>query len=101
MLNHIGNYKPESIISENGNVWIYKYRNKTSPDSAAYFVYCPTHNGTKVNGYSFDLGKASGVATEISFRENSEEGNTATKPIQAGKIIMDVTEFPKLVIVKE
>ena len=101
MLNHIGNYTPESIISEKGNVWIYKYRNKNSPDSAAYFVYCPTHNGTKVNGYSLDLGKASGIATEISFIENSEEGNAATKPIQAGKISIDVTEFPKLVIVKE
>ena len=101
MLNHIGNYTPEAVISEKGNVWIYKYRNKNSPDSAAYFVYSPTHNGTKVNGYSLNLGKATGVASEISFRENSEEGNTTTKPIQMGKINIDVTEFPKLVIVKE
>ena len=101
MLNHIGSYTPEAITSEKGNVWIYKYRNKQSPDSVAYFVYCPSRNGTKVNDYLLDVGKVSGNATEISFKENSEAGNSIEKQIQGGKIKMEVTEFPKIILFKE
>jgi hypothetical protein len=35
MYNHLGNYIPEKVVQESGDVWIYKYRNKVSPDSAA------------------------------------------------------------------
>jgi hypothetical protein len=101
MLNHIGNYVPDSIISEKGNVWVYKYRHKQTSDSVAYFVYCPTRNGTKVNGYTLELGRVTGDATVVSFEENSEEGSVINKPIQGGVIKLDVTEFPKIVMVKE
>jgi hypothetical protein len=101
LVNHLGNYIPEKIVSEKGKVWIYKYRNKISPDSAAYFVYCPTRNGTKTE---YDLSAAAvpgGAATEVTFAEGSETGTVISKQINNGLIRMQVNEVPKLVFVKE
>jgi hypothetical protein len=100
MYTHLGNYIPEKVVKESGDVWIYKYRNKISPDSAAYFVYCPTHNGKKVDGYNLEIGNAES-ATEVSFKEQSTEGDTKNLPLNNKTVQVNVGEFPRLVMVKE
>ena len=99
MVHHLGNYVPEKIISEQGNVWVYTYRNKTSPDSAAYYVYAPTRKGTKVNGYSLRTGGNS--ASELSFADKVPTGHVRKTPISGGVVKVDVSEMPKLIFVKE
>ena len=47
LVNRLGNYLPIEIVSEKGDTWIYKYRNKDNADSVAYFVYSPTRSGKK------------------------------------------------------
>ena len=47
LMHHLADYVPDSIISEKGNVWIYRYRHQTQKDSVALFVYAPTRNGNK------------------------------------------------------
>lgn len=101
LVNNIGNYIPEKIISEKGNVWIYKYRNKTAPDSAAYFIYCPTYNGTRVDNFNLQVGNKAMGASEISLLDNSETGIRAEKSINGGAIKVNVTEVPKFILVKE
>jgi len=100
--NRLANYAPDKIISEKNNVWIYKYRNQLSPDSVAYFIYSPTHDGTKVDNYSLNVGNTTHTdADEISFADNKEAGNVINKKIVNGNVVINVEEKPKLVLVKE
>lgn len=99
LVHHLGNYIPEKIISEKGNVWVYKYRNKLSPDSAAYFVYSPTYKGTKVNNYELATGGV--AAAEVSMKDKLPEGSVVNTPITNGKVRVNVGEMPKMILVKE
>ncbi len=100
--NRLAEYVPDKIINETGNVWVYKYRNQSSPDSVAYFVYCPTRNGTKVDNYKLNVGKtATGNAQEIYFADDADNGKATTKNISANTVTMGVEERPKLIMIKE
>jgi hypothetical protein len=101
MMHHLGNYVPDSIISEKGNVWIYKYRHQTQRDSVALFVYAPTHNGNKYPQYVLNPGVRSGLAAVVSFDDKSKTGRTAMLPITMGRLSIDVDEMPKLVLYSE
>ncbi|MBC7851598.1 MAG: hypothetical protein H7Y31_17770 [Chitinophagaceae bacterium] len=101
LINQMGDYKPESIVSEKGNVWVYKYRHKSAADSVAYFVYVPTYNGTKIDNYQLNVGRRATSATEITLKDNSEIGNSATRAVRGGVVSVNATEAPKLILVKE
>jgi hypothetical protein len=97
LVNHLGNYVSDSIISEKGDVWLYRYRHQSMPDSIAYFVYCPTRNGKKVAHYEIALPGGSTSANEVSFVDQSATGVTRKLQIVNGKISVDVSEVPKLI----
>jgi len=102
LINNMGDYVPEKIISETGNVWAYKYRSKSSPDSVAYFLYCPTYNGSKVDNYELKVSAKEGtMAREINLKDNSEMGTQASLPINKGVIKVNVTEAPRFILLKE
>jgi hypothetical protein len=101
-VNTLGNYVADDVVSEKGKVWIYKYRNKISPDSVAYFIYCPTRNGTKYTNYPLNVGTvARAEAREISLDDNSSHGSSARKKIVNGVVTLNVGESPKIVLVNE
>lgn len=100
-VNRLANYYADTIISEKTNVWVYKYRNRLSPDSVAYFVYCPTRNGTKVDAYALRVGKSSGEAQEIDFTDNDPLGKAVARPIRDNSFNIVVEEKPKLVMLRE
>ena len=54
----LGNYRPDSIISEKGPVWVYRLRNRDFPDSLAYYLVSPTTNGTVIKNYRLFTGIA-------------------------------------------
>lgn len=97
----LADYKPDRIISEKGPVWIYKYRNALKPDSIAYFIYEPTHNGSRETAFSLSLGKVAGGAAEIGFTADSPEGVLTPRKIENGAVTLLVEEKPKLIFVKE
>lgn len=102
LVHHLGNYVPEKIISEKGNAWIYKYRNKLQPDSSAYFVYSPTRNGTKINDYELGVGSvATKKAVQVILQDKTTTGNISEKLITEGFIRVTVDEVPKLILLKE
>ncbi|MBS1598716.1 MAG: hypothetical protein JST75_10875 [Bacteroidetes bacterium] len=100
-VNRLANYTADSIVSEKGNVWVYKYRNQLSPDSVAYFVYCPTRNGIKVDAYPLRVGKAAGDVEEIYFADDSPSGKAVLKKVLSGVVDVQVEEKPKLILVTE
>lgn len=95
MMHQLANYVPDSIISEKGNVWIYRYRQN---DSLALFVYAPARKGNKYPGYSLRLGSFNGQATVISFADNNKTGIATNKPVVNGKLLIDVDEVPKIIL---
>ncbi len=77
-VNVLGNYVADEVINEKGNVWVYKYRNKLFSDSVAYFVYCPTHDGTKVENYQLKVGATvDDNASEVDFADDLVNGNVS------------------------
>ena len=99
LVHHLGEYVPDAVISEKGNVWIYRYRHVTQKDSIAYFIYAPTRNGTKVNNYAL---KTKGtVATVITFMDKKETGISEQQRVNGGAVRINVSEHPRLVFVKE
>jgi hypothetical protein len=100
--NRLANYAPDKIISEKGNVWIYKYRNQLAPDSIAYFVYSPTHNGSKVDNYALNIGTTNtDDAQEINFTSDNADGVVVNKKISKGIVSVNVEERPKIILMKE
>ena len=100
--NRLANYSPDKIVSEKGDVWIYKYRNRLAPDSVAYFIYSPTHEGVRVENYVLKLGRsAGGEASEISFTGDNPEGIQVDRKLVNGSLTLAVEESPKLVILRE
>ncbi|MGB8192387.1 MAG: hypothetical protein WCF67_10735, partial [Chitinophagaceae bacterium] len=101
LIHHLGNYAPDSIISEKNDVWIYKYRHQTQKDSVALFVYAPSRKGNKYPGYSLALNTKASQALEVSFIDQSKTGKTAIKPVSNGKVPIDIDEVPRLILFKE
>ncbi len=52
----LGNYRPDSIISEKGPVWVYRLRNRDYPDSLAYYLVSPTTGGRIIKNYRLFTG---------------------------------------------
>ncbi len=102
LINHLGNYVPDKVISENGDVWIYRYRNSQVQDSVVYFIYKPSATGSQSFSYSLDIGKATGNEVhKISFQDNSEWGKEENLPLSEGKVHLLVDEKPVLILCKE
>lgn len=102
LVQRLGDYYPEKIISEKGNVWIYRYRHRMDRSRAAYFVYAPTYNGTVVDNYSLDINtRKTSSAMRVQFNAGNAQGNEQPLAVQAGKVSLKVTEVPQLVFVQE
>jgi len=102
LINRLGKYIPDKVVSENGDIWIYRYRHSQEPDSVAYFLYKPSVIGTQPSSYSLDIGQAAGNNVhKISFLDNSELGMVENIQISKGKIQFDIEERPILILCKE
>jgi hypothetical protein len=101
LVHYLGNYVADSIINEKGNVWVYSYRQPANTDSVAYFVYCPTRNGNKVNGFQMTVPPGFTSATEITFLSNSKTGVAKNLVVAKGKISIDVSEVPRLILARK
>ena len=99
-VHHLGNFVADSVVSEKGNVWVYSYRQESNNDSLTYLIYCPTRNGSKVNGFQLQLPAGFTSATEVEFIANSITGSIKNLPVSNRKFSVDVSEVPKLVLLK-
>ena len=102
LVNRLGNYRPDQVIFETGDVWIYRYRHINQSDSVAYFVYKPTVNGTRLPSYPLVIGNTmNNQVQKISFLDDSEFGREEMIPVLGGKIMIPVEEKPALYLCKE
>ncbi len=102
LVKRLGDYLPDSVVSEKGSVWIYRYRHQQFRDSVAYFVYAPTVNGTRVLHYSLSLGNVYGnIVREIIFADNSDMGNENKLIVSNGSVKVPVEEKPILILCKQ
>ena len=97
----LADYHPDRIVGETGKAWVYKYRNRLSPDSVAYFVYAPTHDGSAVADFALPVGHTTGDATEIDFQPDSMEGMPVPRKAADGVVHLRVEEKPRLILVRE
>ena len=98
----LADYQPDRIVSEQGKVWVYKYRNALSPDSVAYFVYAPARDGSGDPAFALRVGNtAGGDAREVDFAPDSAEGHVIDRKVARGVVSIGVEGKPKLLFVCE
>ena len=102
LVNRLGKYRPDQVIRETGDVWIYRYRHSEHPDSIAYFIYKPSVSGSRPSSFTFQTGNgAAGPVQKISFTDGSELGREEFIPARDGNIRLTVEEKPLLILCKE
>jgi hypothetical protein len=102
LVNRLGKYRPDKIISENGNVWVYRYRNADHPDSIAYFIYKPTVNGGRVASFTLETSYAVGnPALKISFLDDSDAGREEKIDLKNGSFRFSVEEKPQIILCRD
>jgi hypothetical protein len=102
LVNRLSEYKPDQIISENGDVWIYRYRHQDHPDSLAYFIYKPTVNGSRLASFTLEMGNTFGNRVrKISFLDDEMQGREEWLPVTGGKITTEVQEKPILIMYRD
>jgi hypothetical protein len=102
LVNRLGKYRPDKIVRESGDAWVYRYRHSEKPDSIAYLIYKPTINGSRLASYSLETGNtAENRFMKISFQDNADQGNEEWVTVLNGKIQIPVEEKPILLLGKE
>ncbi len=87
------------VASGNEDVRIYKFTH--SDGDAAYAVWCPTVDGTMVEGYDLSLGSGENQAVLVEMSEGDRDGIETTLSINSGSVSLDVSERPVFVLVND
>lgn len=95
MVEHLGEYLPEAIIAEEGDVWVYKYQHKTKPQSKAYFLYQPVRDSKANINYQLSTKASTAIAIDL---VKDEYSSVAAKN---GKMQLSVTANPTILMVEE
>ena len=98
------------LASGHDDVWVYQYTSDAKDE--AYAIWCPTSNGTKVEGYKLYVGTKGTVTlveTDVVFddagnttKESSQTGKkTVLTPDANGCVTINVSENPVYVVVNK
>lgn len=89
VVQHLANYQPDSIVSESGAVWIYRFKSQQNQAKKAYVLFCPTVAGNLIKNYRFKLqNNLNQLFTEIRLADNN-----ATGLVKAGKFLNGTAEL--------
>jgi hypothetical protein len=89
-----------TVTSNSANVDIVSFRD-TKSAGGAYVLWAPTSNATVVKGYALDLGASATSATQVLLADQQMTGVASTLMVSGGKVTVDVTETPTLVLVDQ
>lgn len=84
--------------SQDARVRIYRFKRIGGP-GGAFALWCPTSNGTAVDGYRFTLPQAATHATLVELHTGSIHGVTSDLRITSRRTTLRVTERPVFVVV--
>lgn len=102
LVNRLGRYRPDQVISESGDFWVYKYRNTEHPDSVAYFIYKPTGVGGRDGSYQFDNSQTNGnPLLKVDFTDDSDKGKEEIIPVSGYNTLFSIGEKPSIIFYKE
>jgi hypothetical protein len=93
----MGMHLDKEIASGDPKVKILRFIDASG--KAAYAVWAPTSDGSKVPGYALDVGGAAS-ATEVDLVAGKANGDEKASPVSGGKVSVDVSETPLLVLVQ-
>jgi len=80
------------------NVWIYRYKSKTT-GKGAYVLWCPTSDGTTVENYELNMTGNVKSATNVSLADKQEFGIREMQEIVNHTIKINVSERPVIILV--
>ena len=95
----LGDYRPDSVVSESGAVWVYRLRHKAHPDRLAYYLVSPTTNGSVVKNFRLfcELVHSQPVSEIKLIDGGSPAGSPGTRMPKNGFIELNVAESPTIV----
>ncbi|MFT3934989.1 MAG: hypothetical protein QM726_15290 [Chitinophagaceae bacterium] len=98
-IKRLGDYQPDSIIAESGNVWIYRFKHKADANRKAFVLFSPTVNGSMVKNFNFNTGdNKSQYFTYVKLAEENPVGLQKTIQPVNGSLQFDVGESPVILI---
>jgi hypothetical protein len=98
-IHYLGNYQPDSVISERGQVWIYRLKNQQDPSKKAYVLVSPTTNGSMIKNYKFNLQLNNSQSfTEITLADNNGLGHSKPHKFINGAVQLNIGESPVIVV---
>ncbi|WP_159523033.1 hypothetical protein [Sunxiuqinia indica] len=90
----------EEVDSGNENVWIYQFKNPEN-GRGAYVLWCPTSDGTSVDGFQLNLSEKVNSVTQIRLEDQKELGEKEALTVVNHKVEVNVSERPVIVQVDE
>lgn len=95
----LGNYQPDSIVSESGPVWIYRLKSQRDPTKKAFVLFSPTVDGSVIKNFNFKPQVVNNHAfTEIRLIDNNVSGLVQTGKMSNGSIQLQISESPVIVV---
>lgn len=88
----LNGYKFSGVISEDSNLYIYKYTNPTTAEDC-YALWCPTDTGSTLDNYELNIGENSG-ATLIQLQAEMSSGITSKLAVENNIVKVNVSESP-------
>jgi len=95
----LGDFVPDKVMAESGQVWIYRLKNRLNPDKEAYVLFCPTTDGSIVKNFSFKLPSANNQTfNEIKLADNNDSGTVQPGKFLGNMITVEVGESPVMIV---
>ncbi len=100
LVQHLGNYQPDGIVSETGAVWIYRFKNSQDTAKKAFVLFCPTTNGSVIKNFKFKLQDYNNQNfTQIKLSDNTAAGDVSKGSFLNGAANLTVRESPLILVV--
>ena len=89
----------DKIISESGEVWIYRLRRKDNPGKLAYILFSPTTSGKSIKNFRFKPEAEQNQSfTEVRLDDKSASGVTKSLKVSGGTLELTVNESPVFLV---
>jgi len=87
------------VVSGSPDVWVYSFKEKDK-NAGAYALWCPTEDGTQVNGYTLALPKGVKKASVVTLEDKNINGVETALKINDGAVTVDISERPIFVMME-
>lgn len=100
VITELGEYLPDSVISEKETVWVYKLRHRLYKNKVVYYVVSPTTNGNIIKNYILNTQNINNqIIKEIKIDDGLRVIERKIQALEQIQIMVD--EFPLFVFLEE